>query len=153
MRNAQLIFLVGAALSLLDSVYLPLHLPIDTKFKTITYGLPRVSPPLQSHSRHNIIKPTALIFQVGNQAFANYVDTHANLTHINNKEDPVPTLPPVFLGYVHPSGEIHIEDSEAWDECAGQDNPSALCSTGDVSILNFNLNNHDGPYDGVTIGC
>jgi predicted lipase len=33
---------LGAALSLLDSVYLPLHLPSSTTFKTIIYGLPRV---------------------------------------------------------------------------------------------------------------
>jgi hypothetical protein len=34
----------GAALSLLDSVYLPLHLPTETEFTSIMYGLPRVSP-------------------------------------------------------------------------------------------------------------
>jgi hypothetical protein len=38
---------------------------------------------------------------------------------INNKEDPVPILPGRFLGYVHSSGEIHIEDSGAWDACPG----------------------------------
>ncbi|KAH0836869.1 Alpha/Beta hydrolase protein [Lanmaoa asiatica] len=41
---------LGAALSLLDSLYLPLHLPSGTTFQTILYGLPRV----------------------GNQAFADY---------------------------------------------------------------------------------
>ena len=90
---------------------------------------------------------------MGNQAFANYVDSHAHLTHINNKEDPVPILPPKLFGYVHPSGEIHIEDSGDWDRCPGQDNDSKLCSTGDVSLLDSNLANHDGPYDGVTMGC
>jgi hypothetical protein len=35
---------LGAALSLLDSVYLPLHLPANTQFTSIMYGLPRVSP-------------------------------------------------------------------------------------------------------------
>jgi hypothetical protein len=32
----------GAAISLLDSVYLPLWLPAGTTFRTIGYGLPRV---------------------------------------------------------------------------------------------------------------
>jgi hypothetical protein len=34
---------LGAAISLLDSVYLPLHLPSTITYKTITYGMPRVS--------------------------------------------------------------------------------------------------------------
>ncbi|KAG6860466.1 hypothetical protein C0995_010757, partial [Termitomyces sp. Mi166 len=53
---------LGAAIALLDGVYLSLHLDGVT-FITIGYGLPRV----------------------GNQAFANYVDAHVSLTHINNK--------------------------------------------------------------------
>lgn len=94
---------LGAALALLDAVYLPLHLPASTKFKTVTYGLPRV----------------------GNVAFANYVDEHitfagGGLTRITNKEDPIPTLPPQILNFRQPSGEVHIEDSNAWDACSGQ---------------------------------
>ena len=33
---------LGAALALLDAVYLPLHLPSSTTFKTVGYGMPRV---------------------------------------------------------------------------------------------------------------
>lgn len=95
---------LGAALALLDSVFLPLRLPNSTSFKTITYGMPRV----------------------GNQAFANYVDQHITsldggmgLTHINNKEDPIPIVPGRDLGFRHPSGEVHIQDSGAWDACPG----------------------------------
>lgn len=36
----------------------------------------------------------------------------------------------------------------------GQDNPSTQCSTGDVpNLAAGNLNDHDGPYDGVEMGC
>lgn len=81
-------------------------------------------------------------------------NTHIHLTHINNEEDPVPVLPPLLLGYVHPAGEIHIQDSGSWDACPGQDNDSDLCSTGDVStIFEWDTSDHDGPYDGVTMGC
>ena len=96
---------LGAALALLDSIYLPLHLPSSTQFKFIGYGLPRV----------------------GNQAFANLVDQRVTalnggtgVTRITNKEDPIPINPGRFLGYVHPSGEVHIEDSNAWDTCPGK---------------------------------
>lgn len=123
---------LGAAISLLDSVYLPLHLPSGTSFQTITYGLPRV----------------------GNQAFANYVDANLHLTHINNKEDPIPILPGMFLGYVHPAGEVHIEDSGEWAACPGQDNPSTQCIVGDVpTILQGDESDHDGPYNGIEMGC
>ena len=40
----------GAAIALIDSVYLPLHLSGVT-FKTVGYGLPRVRP--QRHSIHS----------------------------------------------------------------------------------------------------
>ena len=89
--------LPGAAITVLDSVYLPLWLPAGTTFQTICYGLPRV----------------------GNQAFADYVDANLFLTHINNKKDPFPTLPAMSWGYVHPAGEVHIRDSGEWVACPG----------------------------------
>ncbi|KAI6113350.1 Alpha/Beta hydrolase protein [Pisolithus croceorrhizus] len=123
----------------LDSVYMPLHLPSGTTFKTIVLRASSSGPPLTF---------------VGNQAFADYVDADLHLTHINNKEDPIPTLPPIFLGYVHPSGEVHIEDSGVWVACPGQDNASTECIVGDVpTIFQWNEANHDGPYNGITIQC
>ncbi len=131
---------LGAALALLNAVYLPLHLPPDTRVRTIGYGMPRV----------------------GNRAFADYVDaTHGggdsgDVTHVNNQEDPIPTVPGRFLGFVHPSGEVHIQDdaSGAWLACPGQDNPSPLCIVGDVpNVLEGNILDHLGPYDdGIFMG-
>ncbi|PPQ69478.1 hypothetical protein CVT25_002042 [Psilocybe cyanescens] len=122
---------LGAAIALLDGVYLPLHIS-GVSFQVIGYGMPRV----------------------GNQAFANYVDAHLALTHINNKEDIVPIVPGKFLGYHHPSGEVHIMDNNQWVSCPGQDNSSNECSTGDVpNIFEGDTSDHDGPYDGVTMGC
>jgi hypothetical protein len=55
---------------------------------------------------------------------------------------------------VQASGEIHIQDSNAWDACPGQDNDSDLCSTGDVpTVFEWDVDDHDGPYNGVTMGC
>ena len=130
---------LGAALALLDAVFLPLHLPPSTSFKIIGYGMPRV----------------------GNQAFADYVDAHitslaggTGLTRITNKKDPVPIVPGRFLGFTHASGEIHIEDSNAFDSCPGQDNTSKSCIVGEVSnLFESDVSDHDGPYDGVTMGC
>ncbi|KAF8513711.1 lipase class 3 family protein [Hysterangium stoloniferum] len=124
---------LGAAISLIDAVYLPLHLPSNIRFKFVGYGLPRV----------------------GNPAFAEYLDAHfPDLTHINNKEDVVPILPGRFLGFQHPHGEIHIQDSGAWDACAGDDNTSDLCTTGDVgNIFEGDTSDHDGPYNGIEMGC
>ncbi|KAK0489328.1 Alpha/Beta hydrolase protein [Armillaria novae-zelandiae] len=122
---------LGAALSLLDAVYLPLRLPNAT-FRMIGYGMPRV----------------------GNQEFADYVDSAlaGKLTHINNKQDPIPTLPPKFLGFHHPSGEIHINNTSNWNSCSGQENSSDECTDGAVEIIG-DIQDHSGPYDGITIGC
>ncbi|KAL6302901.1 lipase [Sparassis latifolia] len=123
---------LGAAISLLDAVYLPLHISNAT-FTFVGYGLPRV----------------------GNQAFANYVDAQpTSVTHINNEEDPIPICPGMFLGYIHPSGEVHIEDTGDWAACPGQDNPSTQCIVGDVpNVFDGDESDHDGPYNGVVMGC
>ncbi|TFK48454.1 lipase [Heliocybe sulcata] len=126
---------LGAAIALLDFVYLKPQLPTRTTVRMIGYGLPRV----------------------GNQEFADYVDAQANggITHITNKKDPVPILPGRFLGFHHPSGEIHIdEETSTWEACPGQDNTSDLCTVGDVpDLFVSDAGDHDGPYDGVEIGC
>ena len=125
---------LGGALALLDGVFLSLQLSEDVTVKVISYGMPRV----------------------GNQLFANFVDSQLSglVTHVNNMEDPIPTVPGMFLKFHHPSGEIHIQDSGAWDACPGQDNPSKLCIVGDVNyIWKGRLNNHDGPYAGIAMGC
>ncbi len=120
---------LGAALALLDAVYLPLHLPAGTRVRMVGYGMPRV----------------------GNPAFADYVDAHAGalaLTHVNSREDPIPIVPGRFLGFAHPAGEVHIQDTGAWVACPGRDNPSTLCTVGDVpDVLHGNILNHLGPYD------
>lgn len=124
---------LGAAIGLIDAIFLPLNLPKGLSFKFVGFGLPRV----------------------GNPAFAEYLDANfPDLTHINNKEDVVPILPGIFLGFQHPHGEIHIDDNGVWNACAGDDNDSDLCSTGDVpTIFEGDISDHDGPYDGVTMGC
>jgi hypothetical protein len=125
---------LGAAISLLDAVYLPLHLPTTTTFKSYLYGLPRV----------------------GNPAFAAFVDSAASrtaVTHVNNMKDPVPILPGRFLGYAHPAGEIHIQAPGQWYACPGEDNTASTCEVGDVSNLFVaDESNHDGPYGAVEMG-
>lgn len=40
------------------------------------------------------------------------------------------------------------------DLILGQDNPSTGCIVGDVpNIFEGDLSDHDGPYNGVTMGC
>ncbi|KAL5536678.1 hypothetical protein ACEPAF_501 [Sanghuangporus sanghuang] len=128
---------LGAALALLDAVYLRLHLPSSTVFKTVGYGMPRV----------------------GNQEFADYVDAHVTfsgggLSRINNQKDPIPILPGRGLGFHHPSGEIHIQESNAWDACPGQDNTDERCTVGAVpNIFVSDSDDHSGPYDSIVMGC
>ena len=98
---------LGAALALLDGVFFSLQLPEDVTVKVIGYGMPRV----------------------GNQVFADFVDSKLSgrVTHVNNRKDPIPIVPGRFLGFHHPSGEIHILDSGAWDVCPGMYSSSCVC--------------------------
>ena len=42
----------------------------------------------------------------------------------------------------------------AWVACAGQDNTNSECIVGDVpNLLAGNETDHDGPYNGVEMGC
>jgi predicted lipase len=127
---------LGAALALLDLVCLPLRLPAGTQVSMVGYGMPRVSNP----------------------AFANYVDAMhdsatATVTRINNKKDPIPTVPWQFMGFAHPAGEVHIQDdsSNSWVACPCHDNPSIV---GDVpNVLKSNISDHSGLYDdGIFMG-
>ncbi|KAH8989455.1 lipase class 3 family protein [Lactarius akahatsu] len=125
---------LGAALSLLDGLYLRFHLNATVNVQVIGYGMPRV----------------------GNEAFADWVDAHlgGQVTHINNRRDPVPILPPRLLGFHHASGEVHITDSGTWESCPGQDNPSVECTVGDVpSIFNSKESDHSGPYGSISMDC
>ncbi|KAN0132757.1 alpha/beta-hydrolase [Lactarius tabidus] len=125
---------LGAALALLEGVQLRIQLDASVDVRVIGYGMPRV----------------------GNKNFAKWVDSHlgGKVTHINNQRDPIPILPSEFLGYVHPSGEVHIQDSGDWLSCPGQDNPSTDCIVGAVpGVIESNLTNHDGPYNGIVMGC
>lgn len=125
---------LGAALALLEGVHLRSILDASVGVRVVGFGMPRV----------------------GNKNFAKWVDSHlgGNVTHINNQHDCIPILPSEFLGYVHPSGEIHIQEDGSWSSCPGRDNPSTECSTGAVpGVIHCNLTNHDGPYNGIEMGC
>jgi len=120
---------LGAAISLFDALYLHnnINLPITVRL----FGLPRV----------------------GDQAFANYVDsTLAGLYHVTNDNDIVPHLPPQDFGYEHPSGEVWIAvaGGSTYDFCPGQEDYNCANS---VSILDYSTSPHDGPYAGVEMGC
>ena len=73
---------------------------------------------------------------------------------INNKKDPVPTLPGEFLGFSHVHGEIHIVSDDEVVACSGDDDDSdSLCTVKTVQyIFEGTVDDHFGPYDGVMIG-
>ncbi|KAJ7057392.1 alpha/beta-hydrolase [Mycena amicta] len=84
----------------------------------------------------------------GNPAFASFLqDTFPGpkLAFVTNQHDPVPQLPPLFLGFVHPEGEVHVVDDTQQNlvSCPGQDNEA--CATGN-SLFDISVQNHLGPY-------
>ncbi|KAJ7886884.1 alpha/beta-hydrolase [Mycena olivaceomarginata] len=88
----------------------------------------------------------------GNQAWADFLDSQVGVTFVSNQNDPVPTVPPKFLGFQHTSGEIHIVDDSQTNliACPGQDNEN--CATGN-NVLDVSVQNHLGPYfDNLSFG-
>lgn len=71
-----------------------------------------------------------------------------NFTYITHKNDPVPLVPPEFIGYVHPSGEVHIVSTDAASgnatetvACPGRENGN--CSDGN-NLLDVSVDDHLG---------
>lgn len=123
---------LGGAIAALDALYLKLNLPSTITIKAVTYGQPRV----------------------GNQEFATLIDQKVtDFSRVTNLKDEIPIVPGRFLGFHHFSGEKHIKSTGVWNACAGQDNTSTDCSTGAVpDIIQGNLIDHLGPYEGVWLG-
>ncbi|RXK35602.1 hypothetical protein M231_07132 [Tremella mesenterica] len=130
---------LGGALSQLMATYLQKILP-QINVTTITFASPRV----------------------GNQAWANYVDTTEignNSRHIINYADDVPHVPPRDWGFVRPSGEIWImRDGKTYRSCVGQEDPDCADSlnsfVGELELVDsflddFDTPQHRGPYAGV----
>ena len=101
--------------------------------KGVTYGTPRV----------------------GNEHWPTFFDALVpDFVRINNKKDPVPTLPYEFLGFHHPHGEIHIAGPGEAYSCPGDDDEAdSQCAISQVPTpLQWNLVDHLGPYEGIYIG-
>jgi hypothetical protein len=57
------------------------------------------------------------------------------------------------MGYSHVSGEIHIDGSNNWSSCTGDDSTSKGCTIYNVpNIILSDVFDHLGPYQGVYIG-
>ncbi|KAJ6506090.1 alpha/beta-hydrolase [Mycena vulgaris] len=88
----------------------------------------------------------------GNPGWADFIDSGVGVTFMSNQNDPVPTVPPKFLGFQHTNGEIHIVDDSQKNfiACPGQDNEK--CATGN-SLVKTSVSNHLGPYfDDISFG-
>ncbi|KJA29031.1 hypothetical protein HYPSUDRAFT_61869 [Hypholoma sublateritium FD-334 SS-4] len=124
---------LGGALAELDSLFLTLNLPSSISIKAVTYGTPRVGAP----------------------AFAALIDSKVpNFRRINNEDDIVPIVPGRFLGFQHPHGEVHILSPGNAVSCPGDDDATdAQCQIQSVpNVLEGNILNHLGPYEGIYIG-
>jgi hypothetical protein len=110
---------LGAAVALLDAVYLRIQLNVTVNVRMVGYGLPRV----------------------GDQPFANWVDSNLGdqVTHINNLKDPIPILPGMFLDFHQPSGELHITGPDTWESCPGELFSSLVVSVSDVQVWGADL--------------
>ncbi|KIK50351.1 hypothetical protein GYMLUDRAFT_51247 [Collybiopsis luxurians FD-317 M1] len=128
---------LGAAVASLDAMFLKENLDPSVTLTTTVFGLPRV----------------------GDQAWADFVDSTLgdSFSFVTNQHDPVPTVPPELLGFVHPSGENHITSVDSNGQatgfiaCPGQDNDN--CASGN-NILDASVSNHLGPYfDDISFGA
>ena len=77
-----------------------------------------------------------------------YTQLGGNFTFITHKDDPVPLVPPRFIGYQHSTGEVHIKETDdktgeasVTVACPGQENEN--CIDGN-SLLSTSISDHIG---------
>lgn len=114
----------------MSALFLKQQLPSSVELTTTVFGLPRggnqgwadlVSSTLGASNSSSSFTPNSNLNSGAN------ANTGA-FTFITNQHDPVPSVPPQFLGYVHPAGEVHIEAVDAQGNattvvaCPGQEN-------------------------------
>ncbi|KAG5643936.1 hypothetical protein DXG03_009348 [Asterophora parasitica] len=125
-------YAIGAAVAMMDALMLTRELgPSGVEVNTTLFGLPRG----------------------GNAAWADFIDSTLgdSMVHLSNQNDPVPTLPPRFLGYQHPGGEVRIDavgnngDPTEIAILEGQENENGSFKN---SIFNISIPDHLGPYLG-----
>ncbi|KAF9785227.1 Alpha/Beta hydrolase protein [Thelephora terrestris] len=124
---------LGGAIAELETVYLRLNLPSSVAVKGVTYGTPRV----------------------GNPAWANWFDSqvNGNFNRINHNLDPIPIVPGRGMGYSHVAGEIHIDGSNHWNSCNGNDDTENGCTIASVpNIFVSDILDHLGAYASIYIG-
>lgn len=82
-----------------------------------------------------------------------HVQMNGNFKRVNHDSDPIPIVPGRGMGYSHVAGEVHIEESDAWNSCSGDDSTASGCTIAEVpNIFMGNVLDHLGPYQGVYIG-
>ncbi|EIW67033.1 hypothetical protein TREMEDRAFT_64900 [Tremella mesenterica DSM 1558] len=131
---------LGGALTLLMATHLQHLLGSNVTVEAIAFAAPRV----------------------GNQAWANYVDSTlgTRAQHLINFNDDVPHVPPRPWHFRQSSGEIWIsEDGKTYVSCDGQENihcsDSLETPLGELALVasfldGLDLPRHLGPYSGVT---
>ncbi|KAJ7503733.1 Alpha/Beta hydrolase protein [Mycena galericulata] len=97
-----------------------------------------------------VVITTFALPRAGNKSWADFLDSEVRPESLPSPaDDPVPVLPPMFLGFTQPSGEVHVVDGaeERFVACPGQDN--VHCVTGN-SPFQFSAADHFGER---YVGC
>ncbi|KAJ7291063.1 hypothetical protein C8J57DRAFT_1211592 [Mycena rebaudengoi] len=150
-KNAPRLIATGAAIGLIDFIYLPLHITTDVTFRAIFYGMPRV---------RRFPQLIIVLFSANSYYSGRFLGFGV-----------VPLIAFEILIFVlrrfhHPTGEIHIQHSGRFLKAfvglgsmelsaqvlmfrrlLGQDNTNNLCTTGDVgNIFEGVQDDHGGKY-------
>ncbi|KAF7299622.1 Lipase-3 domain-containing protein [Mycena chlorophos] len=126
---------LGGALAELDALSLRLILPKTVGVNAYTFGTPRV----------------------GDTNFVTFFDSQVpDFKRAHPLLNIVPIVPGRFLGFDHPQGEIHFvsDNNDTVVACPGNDDSTdPQCQIQTVpSILDGDILNHLGPYNGIHLG-
>lgn len=134
----------GAAIAVMDAVMIAIAIP-EAELTTTVFGLPRGGNSGWADLVNKLVRTSDSTVRKHIVLITSPAQVK-NLTYVTNQLDPVPTLPPRFLDFVHPTGEVHIVAADARTgeptnivSCSDRDNEG--CSTG-TNLLQANVSDH-----------
>eukprot|EP00930_Biecheleria_cincta_P105632 TRINITY_DN98483_c0_g1_i1.p1 TRINITY_DN98483_c0_g1~~TRINITY_DN98483_c0_g1_i1.p1 ORF type:complete len:302 (+),score=30.06 TRINITY_DN98483_c0_g1_i1:23-928(+) len=99
-----------------------------------------------NHRGYNIMKSYSFeAARVGNQAFADAFNERfpSHVVRITNNMDPVPHLPPIFLGYTHVQSEVFYGATGQFKICTETEDPSCSNQFSNLaSMIMYHLGDH-----------
>jgi pimeloyl-ACP methyl ester carboxylesterase len=160
---------LGGAVASMDAMMLRQNLHPSIIVNTVVFGVPRVGNKAWADLVDSTVRPScALCADSGRGSYRLVswsVQLGSSFIRVTNRADPIAIVPPRFLFFQQPAGEVHVTSVNFVGQvtgivsCPGQDNAVSVCGSlmsysliiiftqncaASISLSETNISNHIG---------